>query len=62
MSIRTATKLRQNPPRKRKAVSEILIRADGRIFAHNITPAMARVLSDLDPSNEAMSRRAAKVF
>jgi hypothetical protein len=62
MSIRTAKKLRLNPPRKRNAVSEILIRADGRIFAHNITPAMARILSDLDPSNEAMSRRAAMIF
>ena len=62
MSIRTAKKLRKNTLRKRTAVSEILIRADGRIFAHNITPAMARVLSELDPANEAMSRRAAKVF
>ncbi len=62
MSIRTAKKSRQNPPRKRNAVSEILIRADGRIFAHNITPAMARVLSELDPSNEAMNRRAAMIF
>lgn len=62
MSIRTAKKSCKNPPRKRNVVSEILIRADGRVFAHNITPAMARVLSELDPSNEAMSRRAGNFF
>jgi hypothetical protein len=40
-----------------EAVSEILILADGKIFAHNITPAMARVLTELNPKDEAMSRR-----
>jgi hypothetical protein len=38
--------------------SEILILAGGKILAHNITPAMAKVLSELNPEDEAMRRRA----
>jgi hypothetical protein len=38
--------------------SEILILAGGRILAHNITPLMAKVLSELNPEDEAMRRRA----
>lgn len=41
-----------------KPVSEILILPDGRILAHNISPAVARVLSDLDPADAAMKQRA----
>ena len=41
-----------------KPVSEMLILPDGRVFAHNITPEMARVLAKLNPADEAMSRRA----
>ncbi|MBI4623441.1 MAG: hypothetical protein HY736_09530, partial [Verrucomicrobia bacterium] len=37
---------------------ELLILPDGRILAHNITPALARVLATLDPANEAMRQRA----
>jgi hypothetical protein len=40
------------------ATSEILILADGQVLAHNISPAMARVLTKLDPANEAMRLRA----
>ena len=40
-----------------KPASEMLILPDGRIFAHNITPEMARVLAELNPTDEAMSRR-----
>jgi hypothetical protein len=39
-------------------VSEILILADGRILAHNITPVMANVLAELNPADIAMNRRA----
>lgn len=39
-------------------LSEILILPDGRIFAHNLTPEMARVLADLNPADAAMGRRA----
>ena len=37
--------------------SELLILPDGKILAHNITPIMAKVLSELDPADEAMNRR-----
>ena len=37
---------------------EILILPDGRILAHNITPALARVLAEVDPTNPDMQQRA----
>ncbi len=39
--------------------AEILILADGRVLAHNITPAVAAVLAELAPHDEAMRLRAA---
>jgi len=41
-------------------LSEILILSDGKIFAHNITLAMARVLAELNPEDAAMNRRATR--
>jgi adenylosuccinate lyase len=38
--------------------SEFLILPGGKILAHNITPAMARILSELNPADEPMRRRA----
>jgi hypothetical protein len=38
--------------------SELLILGDGRIMAHNISPVMARVLSELDPADQGMHQRA----
>ncbi len=38
--------------------SEFLILPGGKILAHNITPAMAKILSELDPDDEPMRRRA----
>jgi hypothetical protein len=38
--------------------SEFLILPDGKILAHNITPVMAQVLAKLNPTDDAMSRRA----
>ena len=38
--------------------SEFLILPDGKILAHNITPMMAKILSELDPKDAAMNRRA----
>jgi hypothetical protein len=32
--------------------------ADGKIFAHNLTPEMARVLTELNPADKRMRRRA----
>jgi hypothetical protein len=37
--------------------SELLILSDGRILAHNITPEVAVVLSQLDPGNVLMKKR-----
>jgi hypothetical protein len=38
--------------------SELLILPDGRILAQNITPVMARLLSDLNPDDKLMRQRA----
>ena len=43
--------------KKKPAIAELLILPDGRILAHNITPEMAALLSELDPKNTAMKRR-----
>lgn len=37
---------------------ELLILPDGRILAHNITPALARLLAEIDPDNTAIRDRA----
>lgn len=39
--------------------AEILILPDGRILAHNITPAVAALLTELNPDDPAMRLRAA---
>ena len=43
------------------STTELLIQADGTIFAHNLTPAMAELLSALNPSDESMKQRACAV-
>lgn len=42
-----------------RSSAEILILPDGRILAHNITPAVAAVLAELDPADAPMRIRAA---
>ena len=42
----------------RQSSCEVLILPDGRILAHNITPALAQLLADLDPTDAVMRRRA----
>lgn len=37
---------------------ELLILPDGRVLVHNLTPELARLLSDLDPADAAMRERA----
>ena len=37
---------------------EILILTDGRILTHNLTPAMAAVLRELNPDDKPMQQRA----
>ncbi len=41
-------------------VAELIITADGRILAHNLTPAVAAMLAELNPTDEAMKRRVKK--
>ena len=41
--------------------AEILIRPDGRILVHNLTPAVAALLAELAPHDSDMRRRAANV-
>jgi len=42
--------------------TEMLILPDGTIFAHNITPVIAGILAQLNPSDLAMRRRAARTL
>jgi len=37
---------------------ELLISGDGNIFAHNLTPAMAELLAELNPNDADMRQRA----
>ncbi|RRJ98367.1 hypothetical protein Ga0100230_008065 [Opitutaceae bacterium TAV3] len=46
------------PPPPPAEHAELLILPDGRILAHNITPALAAVLSQLAPHDTAMRHRA----
>ena len=43
------------------SICEILVLPDGRIFAHNISPLLAEVLTELDPADAAMKQRAIRV-
>jgi hypothetical protein len=56
--MKDSTGHRPLPARSEKAISEILILADGRILAHNLSPTMAGILADLNPADEAMNLRA----
>lgn len=38
--------------------AELLILPDGRILAHNLTPAVAKVLRELNPDDEQIKQRA----
>lgn len=42
-----------------RSSAEILILPDGRLLAHNITPALAALLAELAPHDETMRLRAA---
>lgn len=46
---------RESP--KAELLSELLIMPDGKIYAHNLTPEMAAVLSELNPDDESIKRR-----
>ena len=42
---------------KAELMSELLIMPDGKIYAHNLTPEMAAILSELNPDDEAIKQR-----
>jgi hypothetical protein len=56
--MKTPAKRKQPKIAAEKSVGEILILADGKILAHNISPLMACVLAELNPADAAMSQRA----
>jgi hypothetical protein len=43
------------------STTELLIQADGTVLAHNLTPAMAELLSTINPSDKPMKQRASAV-
>jgi hypothetical protein len=43
------------------SMTELLIQADGTVFAHNLTPAMAELLNALNPSDKPMKQRACAI-
>lgn len=45
-----------------RSVGEILILADGKILAHNISPVLAGVLAQLNPADQAMQKRATQKY
>jgi hypothetical protein len=45
------------PPQKPPLLSELLIMPDGRLYAHNLTPEMAELLSQLNPADEGIKQR-----
>jgi hypothetical protein len=50
--------MKNPPPPDGTPASELLILGDGSIFAHNLTPEIAKLLSDLNPHDDAMRLRA----
>jgi hypothetical protein len=50
--------MKSKPCKTETYLTELLIHPDGRILAHNLTPALARVLAALNPRDPAMRRRA----
>jgi hypothetical protein len=51
-------KMKPAIPEPISSVSEFLILPDGRILAQNITPMMAKLLSELNPEDKLMRQRA----
>jgi hypothetical protein len=42
----------------RENYTELLLLPDGRILVHNLTPAMAALLHQIDPGDQSMIKRA----
>ena len=41
----------------RESHTQLLLLPDGRVLAHNLTPAMAELLQQLDPDDQLLRRR-----
>jgi hypothetical protein len=59
--MKTKTERRHMETSRNAAATEILIQADGKILAHNLTPALAELLCAINPSDERMRRRSRAV-
>lgn len=55
--MKTKTDGGQGTMMRNASSQDILILADGRILAHNLTPAMAAVLRELNPDDQRMRQR-----
>ena len=44
--------------KEKEVTTELLLTSDGKILVHNLTPAMAELLVQLDPDNLDMRQRA----
>ncbi|PYK99929.1 MAG: hypothetical protein DME18_02210 [Verrucomicrobia bacterium] len=49
------------PLPKSPLITEVLLLPDGRILVHNLTPLFAALLSDLNPADEQIQPRAARI-
>jgi hypothetical protein len=59
--MKAKTEHRHMETSRSTAATEILIQADGRILVHNLTPAVAELLSIINPSDEPMKQRSRAV-
>ena len=46
-----------SPKQQSELTTELMIMPDGKVLAHNLTPVMAAVLSELNPADEAIKQR-----
>jgi hypothetical protein len=59
--MKPKTQLPKMATTENTSMTELLIQADGTVFAHNLTPALAELLSTLNPSDEMMKQRACAI-
>ena len=52
--------MKPNPEAKQRLTTELLILPDGRVLVHNLTPAFARLLHELNPNDAQIHPRAAR--
>ncbi len=52
--------MKPNPELKPRLTTELLILPDGRVLVHNLTPAFANLLHELNPDDGQIRPRAAR--